>query len=61
MSDSEPTVTMIGPSAELVQAIADLLAARVALYQQQPAHPLIPKVDAALDALVCPQIRLTLP
>lgn len=44
------------PDAALVQATADLLAARVALYRVQPGHRLIRLADAALEVLLSPRM-----
>jgi hypothetical protein len=44
----------IHTDAALVQATADLLAARVALYDQQPDSNLIRLVDLSLEALMNP-------
>ncbi len=49
-------VTIIEPNAALVQATADLLTARVALYKVQPGHELIRSVDAALERLLHPLV-----
>lgn len=38
----------------LVQATADLLAARVGLFEQQPGSELVPVVDRCLEALMSP-------
>ena len=57
MTDREQTrrdVEVLSPDAVLVQATADLLAARVGLYNQQPGNPLIKIVDRAIEALLSP-------
>jgi hypothetical protein len=49
------------PDPALVQATADLLAARVELYKVQPNHRLVPLADKALEYLLSPRLLVTLP
>jgi hypothetical protein len=48
----------VEPDAPLVQATADLLAARVALYKVQPGSRLVNLADEALTMLLTPRVEI---
>lgn len=49
------------PDPALVQATADLLAARNGLYMTDPDHRLLPAIDNALAALLSPRMVVEVP